>query len=134
MTARKTRAARGAKPRGVRWATVKKLALGFPGVSEGRSYGDEAFLLDGKFFSRFHPREEALVIYVQEPLRDALLEGKPDVYFTTDHYRNHPYVLARLDKLPRDELAALYEEGFRAKAKRKVVEAWEAKRARRPKR
>ena len=136
MAARKSRsgARRGkAKRSGVTWAAVRKLALSFPGVTEGRSYGDEAFLLDGKFFSRFHPKEEALVVYVQEPLRDALLDGKPDVYFTTDHYRNYPYVLARLDQLPRAELAALYEEGFRAKAKRKVVEAWEAKRAPRAK-
>ena len=134
MAARKTRSAKPRakpKPRGVGWAAVRKLALSFPGVAEGSSYGQHAFLLDGKFFSRFNEKEQALVILVEPTLRDALLAGKPDVYFTTDHYRNYPSILARLDKLPRAELAALYEEAFRSKAKRKAVEAFDASRAKR---
>jgi hypothetical protein len=126
MAARKKGRARAAK-RGVTWATVRKLALAFPGMTEETSYGDPAFLLEGKFFSRFHPKERGLVVYAAEPLRDALLAGRADVYFTTDHYRNYPYVLARLDRLPRAELASLFEEGFRAKAKRRTVAAWEAR-------
>ena len=125
MAARKKARARAVK-RGVTWATVRKLALAFPGMTDGTSYGDPAFLLEGKFFARFNPKERGLVIYAAEPLRDALLAGRPDVYFTTDHYRNYPYVLARLDRLPRAELASLFEEGFRAKAKRRTVAAWEA--------
>jgi hypothetical protein len=116
--------ARGAK-RGVTWAAVRKLALAFPGMTEATSNGEPAFLLDGKFFSRFNPKEQGLVIWVAEPLRDALLDGRPDVYFTTDHYRGYPYVLARLARLPRTELASLYEEAFRAKAKRRTLAAWE---------
>jgi hypothetical protein len=112
--------------RGVRWATVRTLALSFPGVTEGTSYGDHAFLLDGKFFSRFNAKENGLVLYAQETLRDALLAGKPEVYFTTDHYRNYPYVLARLERLPRAELAALFEEAFRAKAKKKRIAEYDA--------
>ena len=129
MAAKKqAKAKRGRPPAGkpgVTWATVRKLALAFPGVTEGTSYGDPAFLLDGKFFSRFNPKEQALVVYAAEPLRDALLAGRPDVYFTTDHYRNYPYVLARLERLPRAELAILYAEAFRAKAKRKTLAAYE---------
>jgi hypothetical protein len=122
MAAKKKKKAR---PRGVTLATVRKLALAFPGMTEGTSYGDPAFLLDGKFFSRFNPKEKGLVVYAAEPLRDALLAGRPDVYFTTDHYRGYPYVLARLDRLPRAELASLFEEAFRAKAKRRTLAAWE---------
>jgi hypothetical protein len=110
---------------------VRKLALSFPGMTEGTSYGDHAFLLDGKFFSRFNEKERGLVVYVEETLRDALLAGKPDVYFATDHYRNYPYVLARLERLPRAELAALYEEAFRARAKKKRIAEYDARRARR---
>lgn len=129
MAARKSRV-RGAK-RGVGWTAVRKLALSFPGVTEGTSYGEHAFLLDGKFFSRFNEKEQGLVVYAEEPLRDALLDGKPAVYFTTDHYRSYPYVLARLERLPRAELAALYEAAFRAKAKKKRIAEYEAKRTRR---
>ncbi len=129
MTARaaKPRAARRAK-RGVRWDQVRALALSFPGVSEGTSYGEPAFLLDGKFFSRFNAKEEGLVIHVEEALRDALLAGKPDVYFTTDHYRNYPALLVRLPKAELAELAALYEAHFRAKAKKKRVAELDARR------
>jgi hypothetical protein len=114
--------------RGVSWAAVRKLALSFPGMSEGTSYGEPAFLLDGRFFSRFNEKEQGLVIHVEEDLRDALLAGKPGTYFTTDHYRGYPAVLARLAHLPRAELAALYEAAFRARAKKKRVAEWEAKR------
>jgi len=114
----------------VSWSAVRKLALSFPGMSEGTSYGEHAFLLDGKFFSRFNAKEEGLVIHVEEELRDALLAGRSRTYFTTDHYRNYPYVLARLERLPRAELAALYEAAFRAKAKKKRVTEYDARRAR----
>jgi hypothetical protein len=130
MTARKKKATRRPK-RGVSWATVRKLALSFPGMSEGTSYGEHAFLLDGKFFSRFNVKEEGLVIYAEEALRDALLAGRPRTYFTTDHYRNYPYVLARLERLPRAELQSLFEEAFRAKAKKKRVAEYDARRTRR---
>jgi hypothetical protein len=120
---------RRASKRGVTWAAVRKLALSFPGVTEGTSYGEHAFLLDGKFFSRFNAKEEGLVVYAEEALRDALLAGKADCYFTTDHYRNYPYVLARLEQLPRAELAALYEAAFRAKAKKKRVAEYDARSA-----
>ena len=115
-----------ASRRGVTWATVRRLALSFPGMSEGTSYGQHAFLLDGKFFSRFNAKEQGLVIHVDEALRDALLEGRSDVYFTTDHYRGYPTVLARLERLPRAELASLYEQAFRAKAKRKRIAEYDA--------
>jgi hypothetical protein len=117
--------------RGVRWDTVRKLALSFPGMTEGSSYGEHAFKLDGKFFSRFNEKEQGLVVYAEEALRDALLEAKPEVYFTTDHYRGHPYLLARLERLPRAELAALYESAFRAKARSKRVAEYEARRPKR---
>jgi uncharacterized protein YeaO (DUF488 family) len=120
---------RAAERRGVTWEQVRALALSFPGVSEGTSYGAHAFLLDGKFFSRFNAKEQGLVVHAEEPLRDALLAGKRDVYFTTDHYRNYPAVLARLPRLTLSELGALYEAHFRAKAKRKRVAELDARRA-----
>jgi len=122
--------ARGARKRGVRWADVRKLVLSFPGMSEGSSYGEPAFLLDGKFFSRLNVKEDGLVIYAEEGLRDALLSGKPDAYFTTDHYRGYPMVLARLPQITRSELAALYEAAFRMRAKPKRVAELESRRAR----
>lgn len=121
-------ASRARAKRGVTWEEVRALALSYPGVSEGTSYGSHAFLLDGKFFSRFNQKEQGLVVLAEEPLRDALLGGKPGTYFTTDHYRNYPAVLARLPRLSLPELAALYEAHFRAKAKKKRVAELDARR------
>jgi hypothetical protein len=115
-------ATRGAK-RGVSWATVRKMVLAFPGVAEGTSYGMPAFLLDGKFFSRFNEKEQGLVVHADAPLRDTLLASRARVYFTTDHYRGYPYVLVRLERVPRAELAALLDNAFRARAKaRRIAE------------
>jgi uncharacterized protein YeaO (DUF488 family) len=121
---------RSARTRGVEWEQVRALALSFPGVTEGTSYGQPAFLLDGKFFSRFNAKEQGLVLHAEESLRDALLAGKPDVYFTTDHYRSYPALLARLPRLELSELGALYETHFLAKAKRRRVAELAARRAR----
>jgi len=111
----------------VRWPTVRKLVLSFPGTSEGTSYGSPAFLLDGKFFSRFNEKEQGLVVYAEEGLRDALLEGKPSIYFTTDHYAGYPMLLVRLDRVPRAELGTLLEGAFRMRAKQKRIDEYEAR-------
>jgi hypothetical protein len=122
LTARRKQAKRG-----VPWAAVRRLALSFPGVSEGKSYGDPAFLLDGKFFSRFNEKEQGLVVHAEEELRDALLEAEPETYFTTDHYRGYPAVLVRLARVSRAELAELYENSFRMRAKKRRVAEYDAK-------
>jgi len=99
------------------------MLLAFTGVTEGTSYGMPAFLLDGKFFSRFNEQEQGLVVHAEVPLRDTPLASRSGVYFTTDHYRNYPYVLVRLERVPRAELAALLENAFRARAKaRRIAE------------
>ena len=130
MAARKTRESRRpAAKRGVTLAAVRKLALSFPGITEGTTYGEPAFLLDGKFFSRFNAKERGLVIWADEALRDALLASKPETFFTTDHYRGYRYVLARLERLPRTELGALYENAFRARAKKRTLAEYERRTA-----
>ena len=126
-SARDRAGARAGTERGVAWAAVRKLALAFPGMSEGTYYGEPAFLLDGKFFSRFNEQEQGLVVHAEEPLRDALLAGKSDVYFTTDHYRNYPALLVRLARVPHAELTALYEAAFRSRAKKKRVAEFETR-------
>ncbi len=122
-------AKRSRAKRGVSWEQVRALALSFPGVGEGTSYGYPALLLDGKFFSRFNQKEQALVVHAEEALRDALLAGKADVYFTTDHYRNYPAVLVRLSHAQLSEIAALYEAHFRVRATKKRVAELDARRA-----
>ena len=108
---------------------MKALILAYPGVAEGTSYGTHAFLLDGKFFSRFNEKEQGLVVHAEFALRDALLASQPAAYFTTPHYENYPSVLVRLPQVQRAELAALIEASYRDRAKKKRVAELDAKRA-----
>ena len=53
--------------------------------------------------------------------REALLQGDPDVYFTTPHYEGSPHVLVRLEAVDREELAGLVEDAWRLTAPASLV-------------
>jgi hypothetical protein len=61
--------------------------------------------------------------------REALLQGNPDVFFSTPHYDGWPYVLVRLDAVDPVELEELIEDAWRVFAAKRAVKAWEAERA-----
>ena len=54
---------------------VRKLALAWPEVEDGTSYGTPAL-----------------------KVRDMLVESQPKLFYFTDHYRDFPMVLIRLSK------------------------------------
>lgn len=86
---------------------IRKIALSFPGVEEGTSYGTPAFKLGKKLLVRLHQDGTSLVLKVGDAPRDHLLQADPDTFFITDHYRGHPYVLAHLDRLNTADLGKL---------------------------
>jgi hypothetical protein len=45
--------------------------------------------------------------------REALLQGDPEVFFSTPHYDGSPYVLVRLEKVRPGLLAELIEDAWR---------------------
>ena len=93
------------------------LALALPGVEEGTSYGLPSLKLGGKFFTRVRPEENAAVIQdVPHEERDALIEAEPEVWFHTDHYRNYPIVLCRLEPATPDHVRGLLERSWRLRA------------------
>ena len=55
-----------------------------------------------------------------------MLEGEPDVYFTTPHYDGYPFVLARLEAIDRAELAGLIEDAWRTRATKKLIAEYDA--------
>ena len=61
--------------------------------------------------------------------RHALLQGLPDVFFSTAHYDGYPYVLARLEAIDPVELAELIEAGWRLRTARRVTAAFDAETA-----
>ena len=48
-----------------------------------------------------------------------MIAADPETYYTTDHHRNYPWVLARISKLHPDAVNDLLQVAWRAAAPRK---------------
>lgn len=117
MPAKKKSAAKGVTP-----AQFKKIALSFPEASEKPSYGNPAFFIAKKFFTRWRKDDNALVFVVDSmDTRDMMLELDPRTYFITDHYKDYPAVLVRMERISTDELQQMLERRWRQIAPKKLV-------------
>ena len=97
---------------------VKKL----PGVEESTSYGTPSVKVKGKVLSRLRTEAEgALALMCDFVDRELLLQAAPDTFFITDHYRNYPMILVRLECLRPDALEDLVERAWRLRAPPKLT-------------
>jgi hypothetical protein len=111
------------------WDDVLAAAADLPGVEVGTSYGTPSLKVRGKFMCRLRTNPDALVMRVIDLAdREALLKGRPDVYFSTRHYNGYPVVLVRLEEIDAAELAELVEDAWRLQAPKRVVAAYDAER------
>jgi hypothetical protein len=107
-------------------AELKRIALSFPGIVEGTSYGQPSFLLGKKFFTRLRKEDNSIVLIVDSmDERDMLLENEPSLFHITEHYRNYPSVLIRMEKLSIERLQAMLERRWRRMAPKKLVASFE---------
>ena len=87
---------------------ARKIALSFEGASEGPYFGKPAIFVAEKFLTRVHHKEDAMVLAIGSmEMRDVMLEAEPKLFYITDHYKNFPYLLARLSKLNKETLKDL---------------------------
>ena len=56
-----------------------------------------------------------------------LLQADPDVFFLTDHYKNYPMILVRLEKISGKALPDLVERAWRLRAPKKLVDKYDGK-------
>jgi hypothetical protein len=106
---------------GVTPAELKRIALSFPGVEEGSSYGQPSFLLVKKFFTRLRKEDNSLVVMVGSiDERDMLLESDPVLFHITPHYKDYPSVLVRMEKADSATVRAMLERRWRATAPKKL--------------
>jgi hypothetical protein len=91
--------------------TVRKIALSLPDVEEGTMYGAPAFRVQGRMFacqpSHRSAEPGSLVVLVDFPVRDEMLNADPDTYYVTDHYVGYTSVLVRLSRVHPDALRDL---------------------------
>ncbi|CAN5508843.1 MmcQ/YjbR family DNA-binding protein [soil metagenome] len=108
------------------WDDVVEIASRLPGVELGTSYGTPSLKVRGKFMCRLRTNPDALVLRVIDMgEREALLQGQPDVFFTTPHYNGYPAVLVRLESADPVELAELIEEAWRIRAPKRLIKEYE---------
>jgi hypothetical protein len=103
--------------------------------------GRPQYLVHGKFFC-FHRRprpdavdpetgerlEDVLVFRVADlGVKELLLSDARGIYFTTPHWDGYSAVLVRipdLERLDRDELRDLVEEGWLTRAQKRLAKEW----------
>src|SRR5215471_6777379 len=113
----------------ITYTDVRRLALTFPGVSEGHAYGSPSLHVGRKFLGRLKEEGETLVLKIDPTRRDALLKSAPDAFFLTDHYRPYPYVLVNLLAVKKSALQPLVEQAWRMVASKRVVAAYQKSRS-----
>ena len=104
-------------------ATLRRIALSFPGVEEGPSYGTLAFRVRKKLICRMKEDGETLAIRMEFGEREILVEGEPETFYFTEHYRNYPMVLVRMQKLHPDELERIFGNAWRRFAGKRLLES-----------
>jgi hypothetical protein len=110
------------------WDRLKQLALslGLPGVEETTSWGQPTLKAHGKLWVWWSPHEDAPVFKVPFEEREVLVAAEPETFFFTPHYKNHPLVLVRPEKLDSDWAKANLIKVWRAQAPKRVLKAYDA--------
>jgi len=99
-----------------------KIVLRLPGTQQSSSYGTPSVKVLGKILSRWRTEAEgALAIRCDFLDRQILLQADPEAFFLTDHYRNYPMILVRLDRVDAEALTDLVERGWRRVAPAKLL-------------
>jgi hypothetical protein len=106
---------------------VRKIALAWPEVEDGISYGTPALKVRKKMLVRLKEDGDSLVMPgVPIDERSMLVENQPRVFYFTDHYRDYPMVLIRLSKAKPATVEPLLRRQWRALASKAVLKATEA--------
>jgi hypothetical protein len=106
---------------------VCDLALALPGSELGTSYGTPSIKVKGKFMARVRTEAEGgLAIRCDFFDRQMLLQAAPEAFYVTDHYRDHPMILIRLDQVRRDALPDIVERAWRMCAPQKLIDEFDA--------
>ena len=106
---------------------VESIGRTLPNVEVTTAWGQPALKVHGRMFACMASHKSAepnsLVVMMDFPDRDALLEDDPGPYYLKEHYVGHPCVLVRLARVRPDALRDLLIGAHRyvsSKPKRKA--------------
>src|ERR1700744_4555729 len=106
---------------------MREIALSFPGARGGSSYGQPAFLVNKKFFTRLRREDQSLVLLeVSFDEREMLIEAEPETFHFTAHYKDYPSVLPRIAALHPEQLRGSLDRRWRKIAPKKAVKERDA--------
>ena len=101
---------------------IRKIALAWPEVEDGSSYGTAALKVRKKMLVRLKEDGDSLVMpSVSLDEREMLVETQPKLFYFTDHYRDYPMVLIRLSKATRAMVEPLLRRQWRTLASKAAV-------------
>src|SRR5689334_7904647 len=105
------------KKSGVTFDDARELAAALPGVEVSTMYGAPALKVKGKFFACLPSHQPAeprsIVVRLEFERRDEMVAAAPEKYYFTEHYAGYPSVLARMDRIDKDELSDLLRMAHR---------------------
>ena len=98
-------------PQRCTFKTVESIGRTLPDVEVTTTWGQPALKVRGKMFvciaSHKSAEPNSLVVMMDFPDRDALVEEDPATYYLKDHYVSYPCVLVRLSRVRADALSDL---------------------------
>jgi hypothetical protein len=107
---------------------VRKLALTWPEVEDGSSYGTPALKVRKKMLVRLKEDGDSLVMPgVPDGERTMLCNSQPKIFYFTDHYRDYPMVLIRLSKAKRAIVEPFLRRRWRELASKAAVKVFDAR-------
>src|ERR1700722_16831646 len=106
---------------------MREIVLSFPGCVEATSYGQPAFTVNKKFFTRLRREDQSLVLLeVSFDARETVFEVEPDTFHFTAHYKDYPAGLARMAILHPGSFPNFLDRRWRRIAPKKLVKERDA--------
>ena len=110
---------------------IRAIALKWPEVSDGTSYGTPALKVRGKLLTRLKEDGESLILFdIEQDERTMLIETQPKLFYFTDHYRDWPMVLLRLPKAKPKAVETFLLRRWRVLASKRILKAFDAAQSR----
>ncbi|HEY4203873.1 MAG TPA: MmcQ/YjbR family DNA-binding protein [Xanthobacteraceae bacterium] len=106
---------------------IRTIALAWPEVTDGTSYGTSALKVRKKLMVRLKEDGDSLVMPgVPQDERAMLVESRPAVFYFTDHYRDYPMVLIRLSRATPSIVEPFLLRQWRSLASKAALKAFDS--------